>query len=69
MHHAGKCPKRGFENAEFRRAVFSFLKDKCPDVQGAGEDISVSLGLKIIRQFIERKKIQVEGAAAAVAFA
>jgi len=69
MHHAGKCLQRGFENAEFRCAVFSFLKEKCPDVMGGGEDLSVSLGLKIIRQFIERKKTQVEGAATAVAFA
>jgi hypothetical protein len=55
---------KGFECSEFRRAVHSFLKEKCPDDVDKDEELSIRIGLQIIRQFITRKKAVVEEAPA-----
>jgi hypothetical protein len=47
---------KGFECSEFRRAVHSFLEEKCPDDVEQDEELSIRVGLEIIRQFITRRK-------------
>ncbi|GEM_PF-2737975 len=46
---------KGFENADFRKAVFSYLKEKCPGTSLDTETSTVMGGLKIIREFILQK--------------
>lgn len=57
---------RGFQNGEFRRALVSFLKEKCPDRIEANDEVPLNFGLQVIKDFIERKRlessIQVAGA-------
>ena len=55
---------KGFESSEFRRAVHSFLKEKCPDEVEEDDEFSLRVGLEIIRQFISLKKKNREGATA-----
>ena len=47
---------KGFESSEFRKALHSFLQEKCPGKIDENDGISIKIGLQIIRQFISRKR-------------
>ncbi|MHC4778381.1 MAG: hypothetical protein ACYTFG_07395 [Planctomycetota bacterium] len=47
---------KGFESSEFRKAVHSFLKEKCEAEMDDDEGLSIRVGLQIIRQFITKKR-------------
>ncbi|MCU0723501.1 MAG: hypothetical protein MUC63_07790 [Planctomycetes bacterium] len=47
---------KGFQNGEFRRALYSFLQEKCSEDLQAGEDVPFEKGLKIIRGYIRKRQ-------------
>ena len=58
---------RGFDTGEFKKAVLSFLKEKCPGELPCDGEIPVSFGLQVIRKFIETRKSGVTAMVPAIA--
>ena len=58
MRGPGKSPLlKGFENESFRRALFSFLREKCPeDFDGDEDAFNMKAGLQRIREFISGRR-------------
>jgi hypothetical protein len=56
---------KGFQNGEFRRALHSFLMEKCPADFQADSELVFERGLRIIRDYILKRQAEtVNGAAA-----
>jgi hypothetical protein len=46
---------KGFQNGEFRRALHSFLQEKCPEEMRGAEELPFEAGLKVIRSYILKR--------------
>jgi hypothetical protein len=46
---------KGFQNGEFRRALRSFLQEKCPEEMQGTEELPFDAGLKVIRSYILKR--------------